>query len=121
MKQRKWLIFLTGIILTISLAGSILVFKRPNTDIVEILQDNEVLYRLDLSEPEDQVLVIEYEGRSNTIEVKDHQIHILDADCPDHTCMSMGWLDSAAPIICLPNHLVIRFTNNDMATDAIVQ
>lgn len=121
MKQRKWLIFLTGILFAIGLTGSILVLKRPDTDIVEILQDNEVLYRLDLSETEDHMLVIEYEGRSNTIEVKDHQIHILDADCPDHTCMSMGWLDSAAPIICLPNHLVIRFTNNDMATDAIAQ
>lgn len=87
MKQRKWLFFLTGIILAIGLAGSILVLKRPDTDTVEILQDNEVLYRLDLSETEDQVMVIEYEGRSNTIEMKDHRIHILDADCPDHTCI----------------------------------
>ncbi|MBQ2093605.1 MAG: NusG domain II-containing protein, partial [Ruminococcus sp.] len=33
-----------------------------------------------------------------------------EAECPDKTCVNMGWLSSASmPIVCLPNHLVIEF------------
>lgn len=45
---------------------------------------------------------------------------MLEAECPDHTCINMGWLDSAAPIVCLPNRLVIRFAGADDNLDVIV-
>lgn len=88
---------------------------------VEIVQDNAVLYRIDLQQSEDQVIEIEYEGRTNTIEIVNHQIHIVAAQCPDNTCVNMGWLDSSAPIVCLPNHLVIRFTNTNETIDVQAQ
>ena len=69
-----------------------------------------MLYQLDLSQ-DDRILEIEYEGRVNVIEIKDHRIHVLKAQCPDNTCVSMGWLESA-PIVCLPNRLVIQFKND---------
>ena len=94
--------------------------QRPDTQTVEIIRDGEVLYQIDLLQAEDQLLEVEYEGRTNTIEIQNHQIHMLEAECPDKTCVNMGWLNSNAPIVCLPNHLVIRFSNNNGDLDGVV-
>lgn len=70
-----------------------------------------------MQKTENQIVEVEYEGRVNRIEIQDHQIHMLEADCPDHTCVNMGWLDSATPIVCLPNHLVIQFSGKTDEVD----
>ncbi len=119
MKQKVWLFGICAVLLLAGIVGSILALRRPDTEIVEIVQDGEVLYRLDLAAEEDQILEVEYEGRINRIEIQDHQIHVLEADCPDQVCVDMGWLDSAAPIVCLPNHLVIQFTEGSDSLDAV--
>lgn len=119
MKQ-KWPFLVVALLLLVGIVGSLLVFRRPDTELVEIVQDGEVLHRINLAQAEDQTIRVEYEGRVNGIEIKDHQIHMLEAECPDHTCINMGWLDSAAPIVCLPNHLVIRFAGADDNLDGIV-
>jgi len=119
MKQ-KWPFLVVALLLLVGIVGSLLVFRRPDTELVEIVQDGEVLHRINLAQAEDQTIRVEYEGRVNGIEIKDHQIHILEAECPDHTCINMGWLDSAASIVCLPNHLVIRFAGADDNLDGIV-
>ena len=119
MKQKVWLFGICAVLLLAGIVGSILALRRPDTEIVEIVQDGEVLYRLDLAAEEDQILEVEYEGRINRIEIRDHQIHVLEADCPDQVCVDMGWLDSAAPIVCLPNHLVIQFTEGSDSLDAV--
>lgn len=119
MKQ-KWPFFVVVLLLLIGIVGSFLVYRRPDTELVEIVQDEEVLHRINLPQAEDQTIKVEYEGRVNKIEIKDHQIHMLEAECPDHTCINMGWLDSAAPIVCLPNHLVIRFAGAGDDLDVIV-
>ena len=93
--MKKLPFVLVGCLLFLGILGSVLVLQRPNTSMVEILRDGEVLYRFDLEQEEDQSLEIEYEGRINTVEIKDHQIRMAEAECPDNTCVHMGWLDSA--------------------------
>ena len=117
--MKKLPFVLVGCLLFLGILGSMLVLQRPDTSMVEILRDGEVLYRLDLEQEEDQILEIEYEGRTNTVEIKDHQIRMAEAECPDNTCVHMGWLDSAAPIVCLPNHLVIQFVKAGGDIDSI--
>lgn len=70
---------------------------------------------------ENQIIEVEYEGRTNQIQVENGKIRVSKADCPDNTCVHMGWLDSAVPIVCLPNHLIIRFTEIPDEIDGIVQ
>ncbi|HBV53019.1 MAG TPA: NusG domain II-containing protein [Clostridiales bacterium] len=118
--KKKWPFILIGSLLLIGILGSILVLRRPGTNLVEIVQDGRILYQLDLAQAEDQTIEVEYDGRINIIEIKNHQIHMLDAECPDHTCVNMGWLDSAVPIVCLPNHLVIQFSGDNDAMDGTV-
>lgn len=77
---------------------------------VEIVQDNKVLYKLDLAAEEDRTFRIESSDGWNDITIKDHQISVSDADCPDHTCVKNGVLRyEYLPIICLPHKLIVRF------------
>ena len=79
----------------------------------------EYWFRLDKNK--DELIEVEFQGCKNTIQIKDKQISIIEADCPDKTCVNMGILKSAfTPIVCLPNHLVIQYVNDDKEIDATV-
>ena len=53
---------------------------------------------------------------SNTVEVEDETIAIIDADCPDGICIAMGKASKPGNIIvCLPHKLVIEVKSS---TDA---
>ena len=88
--------------------------------IVEITQNDKVIRTIDLQTAGDECFDIEYGDSKNTIEIKDGKIRVKSAECPDKTCVHMGWLSSSAmPIVCLPNHLVIRFAASDNDVDAV--
>lgn len=103
------LIFLGGI------GGMIWNLTRSHGRQVEILQDGKILYTLDLAQAEDQTFTVTYGGRSNEIEIRDHQIRVKAADCPDQICVHMDWLE-AAPIVCLPNRLSIQYADGESAS-----
>lgn len=100
------LIFLGGI------GGMLWNLTRSHGRQVEILQDGELLYTLNLDQAEDQTFTVTYEGRSNEIEIKEHRIRVKSADCPDQICVHMDWLE-AAPIVCLPNRLSIQYADGE--------
>ena len=103
------LIFLGGI------GGMIWNLTRSHGRQVEILQDGKILYTLDLAQAEDQTFTVNYGGRTNEIEIRDHQIRVKAADCPDQICVHMDWLE-AAPIVCLPNRLSIQYADGEGAS-----
>lgn len=103
------LIFLGGI------GGMLWNLTRSHGRQVEILQDGKILYTLDLAQAEDQTFTVNYGGRTNEIEIRDHQIRVKAADCPDQICVHMDWLE-AAPIVCLPNRLSIQYADGEGAS-----
>lgn len=119
--KNRLLIGICAALLLAGVLGCVWVLTRPGGAVVQILQDGKELYRFDLSTMEDQTIDITYDGRVNTLQIENGRIRVLSADCPDHTCVHMGWLKSGAlPIVCLPNHLVIAFADADSDLDAIV-
>ena len=109
-------VFLLGVI------GSALVLTASPKNTVRIVSDGETLYTFDLNTAADTTLTIAYGGHTNTVEIRDHRIRVRDADCPDQTCVKMGWLSSAAmPIVCLPHRLVIEFTDAADDVDAVTK
>lgn len=102
-------LFLGGI------GGIIWNLTRSHGRQVEILQDGKILYTLDLAQAEDQTFTVNYGGRTNEIEIRDHQIRVKAADCPDQICVHMDWLE-AAPIVCLPNRLSIQYADGEGAS-----
>lgn len=116
----KILIIIAAFIFAAGVAGSIIVLNAPKTKTVQIKSGEEVLYTLDLAREQNRVFQVKTAGGVNTVEIRDGKIRVKDADCPDKTCVRMGWLDSAAmPIVCLPHGLVIEFVDADGGVDAI--
>ncbi len=122
MKKNKYkiLIGVCALIFALGIVGSAVVLLLPKKNTVNIVRDSKVLYTFDLSKAEDTTFDIDYNGSTNTVEIKDGKIRVLKAECPDNTCVHMGWLSSSAmPIVCLPNHLVIEFAENNSEIDAV--
>lgn len=114
MKSKKLWIAVCIVIFLAGIIGSLWLIFRPHGQTVQIIQDGTVLYTIDLEKSEDQTIEVEYQGSRNMIQIYDQQICVIDAECPDHTCVKMGELrSSAAPIVCLPNKLVIKFAESD--------
>ena len=108
--------------LALGIAGSILVLSAPAGDTVRIISNGETVRTVALSSADDEAFDIIYDGHVNTVEIKDHRIRVVSADCPDKTCVEMGWLtSSAAPIVCLPHRLVIEFASKGEGPDAVTR
>lgn len=121
MKNRVLIIIIIVIFLA-GIAGSVLVWTAPAKSRIRVVSGDEIVYTADLSLTEDTTFDVSYEGHVNTVEIRDHQIRVASADCPDQTCVRMGWLKSASmPIVCLPHHLVIEFTDDTDELDAVTR
>lgn len=110
-KQLKPLIVVTMCIFLTAVIGSIFILKPTEKYIVEIVQNNTVLYSIDLNNTENQEIIITSDdGKTNTVLIENGKICISHAQCPDQTCVKMGVLYSESlPIVCLPNKLIIRY------------
>ncbi|MDE7364142.1 MAG: NusG domain II-containing protein [Ruminococcus sp.] len=99
-------IFISALIL------SLILFQKKDNEYISIVQDNKVLYTLNLNTTENQKIRIEDNNDGyNIIEISDGKIRISDADCPDKTCVNMGFLSGDVPIVCLPHKLVIKYND----------
>ncbi len=110
-KKIRILLILTALIVGFGAVGTWFVLRPSESRMVEIVQDSTVLYVIDLETAENQEIIITSpEGNTNTVAIRNGEIRISDAQCPDHTCVNMGVLYSESlPIVCLPNKLIIRF------------
>lgn len=112
-RKIKIIISVIAIIFIISVIFSVIILKPSEKNIVEVVQDGEVIYTFDLNtEPDRSIIIESSDGSSNTVTIENGEIFISSAECPDKTCVNMGKLKSEGmPIVCLPNRLVIRFSD----------
>lgn len=55
------------------------------------------------------------------IEVKNGKIGIIKNDCPDHTCIRMGFINnSSRTIVCVPNGITIKVDKKSSKVDVAV-
>jgi len=106
-KTKGWLL-LIGALLILCTVLSVVFLRPTEAAFAEIYSDGELLYTLDLQK--DQTLTVQSNGGQNVITVQDGKIAVTQADCPDGYCMARGFCSGGAQIVCLPNRLVIRFT-----------
>ncbi len=114
MKRTKIIcIAAAAILLILGIAGSFAVLNTQTSQNItaHIYQHGELIRSINLSDvTESYTFDIEGpDGAYNTIEVRPGEIAVIDASCPDKVCVNMGFIrNSALPITCLPNELVIR-------------
>ena len=112
MSSRKLFIAVTAGIFILSLISCAFIMTKRGGRTVVISQDGKALYSFDLDREPDRSIEIEYEGRVNIVEIKNKEVYMISADCPDHICIKTGRLAHGKPIVCLPNRLVIEFSEN---------
>lgn len=121
MKHKPILITIC-VIFIIGIIGSVWVLNAPKKSFVRVVSDGKTVYTADLGVTADTSFDVEYQGHVNTVEIRDHRIRVKSADCPDQTCVKMGYLHSAAmPVVCLPHKLVIEFTETADGVDAVTR
>lgn len=109
MKTRTWVILLS-VLLAVCMGLSLwLLVPGENAERAEIWSEGELLYTLDLRV--DQTKTVVSGNGTNVITVKDGKIAVTEADCPDGYCMDRGFCSGGVQIVCLPNRLVIKFTD----------
>lgn len=111
-----------AVIFAAGAVGSVIVLSSPPKNTVRIISDGETIRTVDLDTAQDETFDVACGDHVNTVEIKDHAIRVVSADCPDKTCVNMGWLSSSAmPIVCLPHHLVIEFADGGADVDAVTR
>lgn len=111
MKSRStkvWLL-VVGLLLIVGLIGMFLVrAAREEGAQVLITWNDQVQGTYPLNE--DQSLVFEGEnGQRNVVTIRDGAVFMEEASCPDQICVRHAPTDQTAdPIVCLPNRLVVE-------------
>ncbi len=112
MKTKYWIFLLCFLFVAMCILSILFFFPQDRADEAEIWSEGRLLYRVSLKE--DTQFVIESSRGSNTVTVENGKIAVTQATCPDHYCMKRGACNAAPDIICLPNQLVIKFTDKQV-------
>ena len=109
MKTRSWILLLSALALVLGLIVLVQQLTARPAGTALVYSDGALVARLDLSA--DTRLRVDYAGGWNILVVENGAIRVEEASCPDGDCMRQGAKSGGAPIICLPNQLSIRFTD----------
>ena len=117
--KKKELFFIAAILVLAAGLWGVLKLSQPERyESIRIIARGEVLgtYSLD----EDQVIEI---NGTNVAEIRDHQILMTQASCPDQICVLQGPINEhGGLIVCLPNEVLIEGENiseSSLQTDAV--
>lgn len=97
-------------LIVLTLILSVFIYKKQTTNhvYVEISVDGKVAKSFSLDEDLEIML-----DTGNMLVIKDGQVCIENADCPDGLCVKQGSISKAnESIICLPNKLVVRIVED---------
>lgn len=104
-------------IILIIIIGSAFMLKKNNEGTLVKITSYQKEYGIyDLSE--NKTININNE---NIIEIKNGEVFMKKATCPDHTCMKQGHISqSGSSIICLPHQLIIEISGKENNFDGQV-
>ena len=58
---------------------------------------------------------------TNTIEIKDGRVRMLEAECPNHLCVHQGWVRfEGQSIVCLPNKVTVSVCGTGEGLDFVL-
>ena len=107
-------IILIGVVILLCLGCfALFQFTKKEGSKVVVTIDGKVYDTYDLSE-EDSYLVEDEQGHRNLFQIKDGEVDMIDADCPDKLCVKQKNIHyNHETIVCLPNKVVIEIISSD--------
>jgi hypothetical protein len=113
--KKKETIFILGILAVAAILWLFLSLqRRDDYGTIKISVDGEVFGTYSLSR--DQTIEI---GDTNVCEIKNGEVRMTEATCPDHLCIEQQGpvTASGGMIVCLPNRVVIEAEGSVSDTD----
>lgn len=102
-KNEKIFLILLIFLVIFIWCGSKLFFHNTS-DTICITVDGKVFGTYSLKE--NQIISI---GDTNVCEIKNGEVKMIEANCPDHLCMEQNAItQNGGTIVCLPNKIVIQ-------------
>ena len=87
--------------------GSYVSVMLQNDEIARYSLSNEGIYAIN--------------GGTNTIEIKDGKVRMIEAQCPNHLCVHQGWIGlEGQSIVCLPNKVTVSVCGTGDGPDFIL-
>ncbi len=121
-KSTKILVALTAVLLLVFGIGTYLILtEKQDSRIAKVYVGDELLYEIDLQSVNEPytITVTGENGKENVIEVRQGEIGVISASCPDKLCVECGFSGSRLlPIICLPNDVMICVEGGESDVDA---
>ena len=99
------------------------VMHRSHGNMIVITRNGELYGKYNLSQ--EQTIEIENTDHevTNTLQIKDGEAKMIEADCPDKLCMHQKAISvSKENIVCLPNRIVVTVeADNNEGLDGFAQ
>lgn len=109
MKKKEIIMAAAILVIACLIWGVSALFMDDAGDILRITVDNEIYgeYPLD----KDQVIEI---NDTNICEIKDGEVHMVEAKCPDQLCVKTNSItEQGGTIICLPNRVFLEVIQSE--------
>ncbi len=105
--KKKDVIVISLICIILGVGYLIFEMMQGEKEVIEVYYQNKVIAEIDISV--DNTYTFEGSYGFFYLEVKDHQYHATEVDCPNHDCEKMGWVKegSSKVITCVPNEIYV--------------
>lgn len=105
-KGDKLIIIIIAAVAIIALGITLITTSDANNKVVSITVDQKPYMTLPLNS--DTTFDVTTQYGSNTIQIKDGEVKVISADCPDKICVHTKAAQKVGDIIvCLPHRLII--------------
>jgi len=102
---------LFSLLIVLSLSGIAFIKEiLSDNSTVHIYVDGHPAYILPLDK--NRVVSVEGPQGKTVVEIKDHQVRIIESPCHNKLCIQTGWVRSGA-VVCLPNRVVVTLGDPD--------
>ncbi len=118
MKTKTWIIIFSALFLLCLVLSLSLLLGGEEKNTALVYSDGVLVRTIDLTQ--DAEYRIDFGEEWNILTVKDGKISVSSASCDSQDCVMQGENNHGAPIVCLPNHLVIEFSDT-AALDAVLR
>ena len=122
MKKKEFIFISVLLVVSVLLCVYVYVVPHGKYGSIQITVNGELYGTYSLGK--DQVIAI---GDTNVCEIKNGEVKMTEANCPDHLCMKQPAVGSAGGfIVCLPNKVVIQGEgdadpqNSESGFDAVI-
>lgn len=106
MKKKDWIV-IVGLCIILGVGFFVFQMMQGDKEIAQVYYQKEMIQEIDLSI--DKIYTFEGSYGHFSLEVKDHQYHAVNVECPNHDCEKMGWVKegSSKEIVCVPNEIYV--------------